>query len=70
MIKMKKPRNCKNCELYEDGRCFLNFPTVSEETFPYLAKPVGKCYKVTTVKDYMTIIRNIEIYQYTGLEDV
>lgn len=70
MIAKKKPRSCKNCHLYEDRKCYLNFPIKHAESFPYLGSPIGACYKVTSTKDYITIIRNKEIYEYLDFNDV
>lgn len=66
MINLKMPRSCKNCQLSENGECLLNFPVERSKTFPYLSYPTQKCHKVTSLKDYMTIIRSIEVYYHIG----
>lgn len=69
MIKEKKCRTCKNCHLLEGGfsesyRCVLDFPIERTKTLPYTPEPLVPCYKVTTTKDYMTIIRDIDLYKF------
>lgn len=68
MVDLKMPRSCKNCQLSENGKCFLRYPVEKSEGFPYTPFPLQKCYKVVSNKDYMTIIRNIEVYRYRGFD--
>lgn len=62
-VSLKNPRSCKNCVLLEGNKCILSYPTERDETFPFIPYPLERCYKVTTTKDYMTVIRNIDVYR-------
>ena len=64
MIDLKNPRSCKNCQFSEDGSCLLRYPVLRSSEFPYTPFPTQSCYKVTTIKDYMTVIRFKEVYTY------
>lgn len=64
MLKLKNPRSCKNCQFSEGGSCLLKYPVVRSSEFPYIPFPTKSCYKVISVKDYMTIIKFKEVYEY------